>query len=392
MCRQTQESKTLNSAKIGVPGAGRGNVWGKTMRGLRNGGLGRGRGAWLAESMQYAPGAELVALCDENEDRLNAAAAATGVTRTYTTYEALLDSDVDAIVVASPMPLHVEHSVQALNAGKHVLSEVNAATSLDQCWELLETVRATGLKYMLAENYCWFRPFSLVMGMVKAGLFGELYYGEAEQIQEFKGGLPPLESGYTWRTAELAMRLGHHYITHDLGPLYWAMAEPIKSVVCMGSGQRHIPWAVADSTCTVMLETVSGRLLRIRLDFFSDRPNSFTYYGLQGTGAAYEGPHAEGEEHKVYVHGRTAPGTWESLWNYSEYLPDAWKNMPAEAVSDTWDGGAPLMLEDFARCIIDDTRPPVDVVDALNMTAPGLMSEVSRQKGGCPVDVPQFKL
>ena len=354
--------------------------------------LGAGRGAGLARSMKLAPSMELVALCDENEERLGAAAAATGVAQTYTTYQALLDSDVDAIIVASPMPLHVEHSVQALKAGKHVLSEVNAATNIDECWELLETVRSTGLKYMLAENYCWFRPWSVVMGMVKAGLFGELYYGEAEQIQEFKGGLPPLESGYTWRTAELAMRLGHHYITHDLGPLYQAVGEPMKQVVCVGSGQRHIPWAVADSTCTVMLETVSGKSLRIRLDFFSDRPNSFTYYGLQGTGAAYEGPRAPGEEHRIYVHGRTAPGTWESLWNYSEYLPESWQSLPAEAVADTWDAGAPLMLEEFARCILDDTRPPVDVVDALNMTAPGLMSEVSRQKKGAPVDVPQFVL
>jgi predicted dehydrogenase len=362
------------------------------MNAIKIGVLGAGRGASLARSMKYAPSAELTALCDANEERLAAAVASTGVTNTYSSFEALLDSDVDAVVVASPMPLHVQHAVQALKAGKHVLSEVTAATSLDQCWELLETVRSSGRKYMMAENYCWFRPWSVVMGMIRAGLFGEVYYGESEQLQEFKGGLQPLEQGGTWRTAELAMRLGHHYITHDLGPLYWAFGERVKTVVCMGSGQRHLPWAVADDTCTVLLETTGGRLIRIRLDFFSDRPHNYTYYGLQGTGAAYEGPRAPGEEHRIYVHGTTPRGTWESLWNYTEYLPDAWKNLPAEAVSDTYDGGAPLMLEEFARCILDDTRPPVDVVDALNLTAPGLMSEVSRQKGGQPVEVPEFVL
>jgi predicted dehydrogenase len=282
--------------------------------------------------------------------------------------------------------------VQALRAGKHVLSEVTAATSLEQCWELLEAVRASGRKYMLAENYCWIRPWSLVMGMVRAGLFGELYYGEAEQIQEFKGGLPPLESGYTWRTAELAMRQGHQYITHNLGPLYQAFGERVKTVVCLGSGQRHLPWARADSTCTVLLETIGGRLIRIRLDFFSDRPNSFTYYGLQGTGAAYEAPRAPGEEHRVHVHGRTEPGAWESLWSYSDHLPETWRRQPAEAVNDGFDGGTSLMIEEFARCILDDIRPPVDVVDALNMTAPGLLSEVSRERGGAPVEVPEFRL
>lgn len=354
--------------------------------------LGAGRGAGLARAMALAPSAKLVALCDENEERLAAAAAATGVSRLFTRYEAMLESDVEAVVVASPMPLHVQHSVMALQAGKHVLSEVNAATTIDQCWELLETVRKSGLKYMLAENYCWYRPWSLVMGMVRAGLFGELYYGEAEQIQEFKAGLPPPESGYNWRTAELAMRQGHHYITHDLGPLYQAFGERIKTVVCMGSGQRHLPWAVADSTCTVLLETVTGKLARIRLDFFSDRPHSFTYYGLQGTTAAYEGPRAPGEEHRIYVHGQTPSGTWQSLWDYAEYLPAAWGILPAEAVNDSYDGGTPLMIEEFARCIQDDTRPPVDVIDALNMTAPGLMSEVSRQRGGAPVEVPEFVL
>lgn len=352
--------------------------------------LGAGRGAGLAKAMRYATSAELAAICDANEDRLAGAAAATGVSQTFTTYEALLDSDVDAVLVASPMPLHVDHSVQALRAGKHVLSEVNAATTMDQCWELLETVRKTGLKYMLAENYCWFRPWTLVMGMVKAGLFGEVYYGEAEQLQEFKGGFPSPDAN--WRVQELAMRQGHHYITHDLGPVYQAFGERIKSVICMGSGQRHIPWAIADSTVTVLCETVTGKQIRIRLDFFSDRPNNFTYYGLQGTGAAYEGPRAPGEEHRVYVHGRTERGQWDSLWDYAEYLPGAWKNMPAEAVNDSYDGGSPIMIEEFARSIIDDTKPPVDVVDALNMTAPGLMSEVSRQKGGCPVDVPEFVL
>lgn len=360
--------------------------------GVRIGVLGAGRGASLARAARLAPSIELVAVCDPNEERLARAVESAAVPHSFASYEAMLDTDLDAVVVASPMPLHASHSIQALRAGKHVLSEVTAATSLDQCWELLEMVRASGRKYMLAENYCWYRPWSLVMGMVKAGLFGELYYGETEQIQEFKPGLPPPESGYNWRTAELAMRLGHHYITHDLGPLYQAFGERVKTVVCLGSGQRHLSWARADSTCTVLLETVGGRLLRIRLDFFSDRPNNYTYYGLQGTGAAYEGPRAAGEEHRIYVHGRTPKGTWESLWNYLEYLPAEWQILPEEAVNDTYDGGAPLMLEAFARSILDDTRPPVDIIDALNMTAPGLLSELSRERGGAPVEVPEFKL
>ena len=44
--------------------------------------------------------------------------------------------------------------------------------------------------------------------------------------------------------------------------------------------------------------------------------------------------------------------------------------MPEEAVDDSYNGETTFMIEDFARCIIEDHRPPIDVVDALNMTAP----------------------
>jgi predicted dehydrogenase len=340
--------------------------------------------------MQSAPTAELVALCDIDEAQVIRAAADIGISKTYTSWEAMLDTDIDAVVVASPMPLHVPHSVAAIAAGKHVLSEVTAATSIEQCWELLEAVRASDRKYMLASNYCYMRPWNIVVGLVKAGKFGELYYGEADQIQDFKAGFPHPDTGYNWRTSELALRRGHHYITHNLGPLYQVFGERVTSVVCLGSGQHHLEWAKADDTCVVLCQTESGKLIRIRLDFFSSRPNNFTYYGLTGVNASYEAPRGPKDEHKIYIDGQTPRGTWQSLWDFEAYLSDDWKMMPKEAIDNSYNGGTPLMIEDFARCIAENTRPPIDVVDALNITAPGLISEVSRERGGVPVDVPNF--
>ena len=101
-------------------------------------------------------------------------------------------------------------------------------------------------------------------------------------------------------------------------------------------------------------------------------------------------PRAESEEHKVHIKGETPSRTWQTLWDFEDYLPQSWKQMPSEAIDNSYNGGAPLMIEDFAKCIIDDSRPPIDVIDAVNMTAPGLMSEVSRENGGAPVEVPSF--
>ena len=353
--------------------------------------LGAGRGAHLATSMPHAPSAELAAICDPDAARLQKAVESTGVRQTYDTYEALLESDVDAVLVATPMPLHVEHAIQAMKAGKHVLSEVTAATTIDQCWALVEAVRATGMKYMLAENYCYIRTWSTVVGMVQAGLFGELYYGEADQIQDFKGGFPHPDTGHNWRTQELAMRRGHQYITHNLGPLYVVFNERIATVACMGSGQHNLPWAKADDTCIVLCQTTSGKLLRIRLDFFSTRPQNYTYIGLQGTKACYEAAQGPNDSDKVYVDGQCERGQWRDLSEFEQYLPDYWKAMPDDPAFKGYAGGDGVMIEQFARSILDDTDPPINVIDAVNMTAPGILSEKSVEQGGAPVEVPAFE-
>ena len=360
------------------------------MEKVRIGVLGAGRGYRLARAVADVGSIELAAVCDLDEERL--AAAGEVFSRTYTRYEDMLESDdIDAVLVASPMPLHAEHSIAALEAGKHVLSEVVAATSIEQCHQLLKAVREADAKYMFAENYCYLRSWSTVLGMVRAGLFGDVYYGEADQLQDFKRGFPPPEKEYNWRTAELAMRRGHQYISHNVGPLYQAMGERVQTVFCLGSGQHHVDWARADDTCVVLCRTTGGKLIRIRLDFFSSRPDNYLYTGLQGTKACYEAPRATGDEHRVYVDGVTPKGEWQSLEEYEQYLPGAWKDVSGNGVA-AFDSGARIMLEEFGRCIIDDTHPPIDVVDALNMTAPGLMSEVSIEKGGVPVEVPEFRL
>jgi len=156
----------------------------------------------------------------------------------------------------------------------------------------------------------------------------------------------------------------------------------------IGVGDR----AKADDTCVVLCQTTGGKLIRIRLDFFSTRPENYLYAGLQGTKACYEAPRGPHDEHKVHVVGVTPPKEWQSLSDFAKYLPEAWRRVPESDLPTNFDSGSWLMLEDFARCILDDARPPTDIIDALNMTAPGLMSEVSIERGGAPVEVPEFRL
>ena len=106
-------------------------------------------------------------------------------------------------MVATPMQLHVPQSLAALTAGKHVMSEVTAAVSVEQCKELLEGVEAaksSGLKYMMSENMTYLRDNVLVESMVNQGVFGDIYYAEGQYIHDIKSLHYNEDGSPTWRS------------------------------------------------------------------------------------------------------------------------------------------------------------------------------------------------
>jgi predicted dehydrogenase len=63
-------------------------------------------------------------MCDLNEEVAKNAAQKHDIPKTYRIYEDMLESDIDAVVISTPMQLHVPQAIAAFEAGKHVLSEV----------------------------------------------------------------------------------------------------------------------------------------------------------------------------------------------------------------------------------------------------------------------------
>jgi len=125
------------------------------------------RGTYLLRVALKA-GVEVPALCDINEVHLNCAIAIVerardgrkpaGYSKGPKDYQRMLQrDDLDAVLVATPQPVHAEMSIDGLRTGKHVLSEVSAATTMDECWGLVRATEETGKIYMLAENCCYWR-------------------------------------------------------------------------------------------------------------------------------------------------------------------------------------------------------------------------------------------
>jgi len=359
---------------------------------LKVGIVGAPRGSGFVRAIQTVTETELVAICDIREEVLNDSANRFGVEKRYINYEDMVDSDLDIIVVSTPMPLHTPQAIMALERGKHVITEVPSSTDLEQCWQLVQAVEKSGCKYMMAENYTYMKPNVLVRELAKRGLFGEVYFGEGEYIHELKG----LNEVTVWRRKWQTGRNGCTYPTHSLGPVLQWFDDRVESVCCMGSGHHYTDprgdfYENEDST-TVMCKTTRGGQIIIRLDMLSNRPHNLTYYSLQGTKGCYEAPRGFGDDHKIWLGDRHGEISWHSLWELeAEFMPDMWRNPPEEALKTGHGGGDYFEIREFVDCVINGTKPPVDVYDALDMTVPGLVSEESINKGGIPIPVPDFR-
>jgi predicted dehydrogenase len=367
---------------------------------LRVGIAGR-RGISTAGGFRALPQAELTAMCDVDEARLNQDADQHEIPQRFTRFADMLDH-VDAVVVSTPMQLHAPQAVMALKAGKHVLSEVTACVSLEECWQLADAVRTSGAMYMMAENYCYMRDNVLIHAMAGKGLFGDVYYGEGEYLHDVKFLHHNSDGSPTWRYYWQVGQNGSTYPTHSLGPvMQWFTAvdpsERIESVVCVGTGRHTDPEHPQDDTSILLCKLRSGKLIRVRVDMMSNRPHHMTYYTLQGTQGVYEASRLDNQRGNVWLGENPGAGPvrdehrkWMPIEQFDEHLPEHWKNPPPEALRAGHGGGDYFVVKDFVDAVENETKPPIDVYTALEWTAAGLCSQISIANGGAAVKVPDF--
>ena len=291
----------------------------------------------------------------------------------------------DLLIIASPQQYHAPQAAMALRAGVHVLSEVPAAVSLEQAEMLLAAARQGSGRYMIAENYCYFRENLIINALAQSGALGRLYYGEAEYLHEMKSWHRPngvASWRYHWQVGKNAIT----YPTHSLGPLLQWMQDRITAISCVGTGRWTSPENEMEDSVTLTARTRKGGLIRMRLDLLSNRPEIYNYYSLQGTGGAYESGRGFGDRPRLYLEGISQRDQWRTLDEAAgDLLPARYAHPPEGSGhwgSDAW----PLL--DFLDAIEAEAAPPLDIYAALNMTLPGILSEASLAAGGAWIAVP----
>ena len=300
----------------------------------------------------------------------------------FDSIEKLLESDIDAVYIATDKPLHTRHTIMALEAGKHVLSEIPVIETIEEVTLLRDAVKAhPELKYMAGENCFYWEFIQRWKQMHAQGRFGDILYAESEYLHAVHPDeIKPYSPENHWRRYNNAIT----YLTHNLGPLLYIMDDECVSVSCMApSSARYSPYSEGDENGIAIFRTAKGAVIRIFIGFgaYVGYDHNFALYGTRGTILTDKTKPLE-QAHsfaKLY----DTPDTFEKF-----------EEIPVK-LSDTDDvyghGGVDAkMIRDFIRCIIEDTAPPIDAEMGIKISLPGIIASQSAKLGGALLEIPKI--
>ena len=221
-------------------------------------GLGKRGVATLRRYRHLADRARFVALCDIHEQSCREAnqillETGRGEAQILSLDEMCRSKEIDLVYVCTNWESHAEIAIKALEAGKDVGLEIPAATTLPDWQRLKEAAERSKGRLLMLENCC-FDPFHLgMMGMVKAGVLGEISH---------------LEGAYIHYLAEKAATgyAGNPYPTHGIGPICQLLGDDKLTAISSINGGNSVNHSI--------LKTEKGRSVLLQFDETTPRPYS----------------------------------------------------------------------------------------------------------------------
>ena len=346
------------------------------------------------------PDCRVTAVCDIRPDRLKRLSEVYRCNSPYRNFrEMLRHPELDAVAVFTPAPLHVWMAREAMKAGKHVISAVPAGISIEELERLLECVKQTGMRYMMAET-SYYRPQIMTcVEWAREGRFGTIFHSEAEYHHE---GLIPLmfdERGLpTWRHGFPPML----YPTHCTGMVVPVTGERLAEVQAIGWGDSHEVLQTNQYrnpfwNTTGFFKTSGGHSSRIsvfwhvaaggteRAQFYGDRlsyimerpersPDTVIRIAKNGKSVLDDNGYPAGE---VNIEAFRQP-------DHFEKLPEPLRVRTGHGNSHTF------ITYEFVRAILEDRHPSVNVWEAIAYTVPGIVAHQSALRGGEPLKIKDY--
>jgi predicted dehydrogenase len=319
--------------------------------------------------------------------------------KSYESLEKLiLDKNIDAVAIFTPAPDHVRHITATLKAGKHAICAVPAAQTLEDCQLLIETVKQTGLTYMMAETGYYQQATISARKFYKEGQFGKLFYVESEYMHPgiealyFENGKP------TWRHGSPAML----YPTHCTSHLISVSGERLTEVTCQGWGDddpahKNNVYNNPFWNEIGFFKTNRGNSMRIanfrkgavkgaeRAQYYGDKM-SFFFNNPIGLGATIvrAGTQKEKDDGGFTRAAAEAEPYEVPKWWSADLLPKPLRHDSGHSGSHTF------ITHEFIDSLVNGRKPTVNVYEAVAYTAPGIVAHDSSMKGGERLKIPSF--
>lgn len=154
----------------------------------------------------------------------------------YTDYRDLLaDSNVNAVVIATPHHLHTNIVLEASNAGKHILLEKPMAPNLEECTQMIEATRKAGVRLMLGHVNHFVPSYRKAKELLASGELGEIVLGLSTMSKDWTyenrqaWHLDRAQGGGVWMTVGI----------HALDRLVWLVDQPVERVSAQLSTRFH---------------------------------------------------------------------------------------------------------------------------------------------------------
>ena len=199
------------------------------MRELRLGLAGLGHGGTVLGANSSDIPINVTALCDTNEELLEAVASEYGIEDVATDFDELAARpDIDIVGIYTPGPLHAEQILTALDAGKHVMVTKSMVYTMDEAERVVEAVDRTGLTLLVTQTMRGRYDFMEAKRICDAGTIGDLFMAEAHYIHDLR----PVYEQTPWRVS-MPQDLILGGACHPIDLLRWFMGD-IAEVHCYG--------------------------------------------------------------------------------------------------------------------------------------------------------------
>lgn len=352
-------------------------------------------GAEFIPIYQRHPNANMYAICQRNRTRLNEIGDHFGVSVRYDDYAQMVqDENIDVIHINTPLQLHADQVVMALQAGKHVGCTIPMATSVEDCKRIVDAQRSAALTYMMMETVVYSREFLYVKQLYEQGALGKLQFLRSSHHQDMSGwpsywdGMPPM-----------------HNATHAISPTLALGRNEAEYVQCLGSGtifqrmhdQYGSSFAIESTHIKFKDSDIGAEVTRHLWAVARQYRESFDVYGSVRT---FEWAQLEGQQHVLYL-GENPSRV--DVPDFAHLLPEEIRGFTRGGVYDAGDaahrsfiqggghgGSHPHLANRLLMAVLGREEPYPNAVQAANITCSGILSHQSALRGGERIDLPEW--